>query len=611
MWEIVSQTEKKDTYTLTADNGDVIKVGKAKNGLRTIVIGNGKPVVCSQITTKTLPDYPTKDTCTAFRDTHYQTDTVTLVGWLKNMPKKEKDKDSEFEVIYTDIFTKDQMAHYGKMDSLGRFVVKVPLRNSSEVLLDWRRTTIQTVFEPGETYFFLHDYKTRQQLFMGKNCRLQNEMLTFPVKIINGEHGDNMDVAAMMQYLESLKAAKAEAMDELEALGKAHPTISDRYTAYVAGYYNANEGYRLMQGRMFMDGDKLQFPSEEYFNYITRQHWQQRKHPYTLYTDFVDELLGNYVHLVINKYFGVRGPGFTFHVYSDLEAAILRRYRDAGKVAITDEELAIVERSSESAIDHVLGRKSEETLIEEMAEYRAINEREDIGRVLEEETPLYYIYWALAALDSIGCDRDTHDIIITYMLQQIIDQNKEPLTETAMQFFEDNVTLPAAKSFLRAEQEKYLSIQRRDTSNSASLKTNDDFANMSDGEKILRKITEPYRGRLILLDVWGTWCIPCKVALEDSKEEFERLKDYNLVYLYLANRSEDEAWKNVIKEYDLTGEDIVHYNLPADQQSAIEHFLNVHVFPFYRLIDRDGTVLDVNADPRDLEGLARLLEKLK
>ena len=69
--------------------------------------------------------------------------------------------------------------------------------------------------------------------------------------------------------------------------------------------------------------------------------------------------------------------------------------------------------------------------------------------------------------------------------------------------------------------------------------------------------------------------------------------------------------KNIIKEYDLMGEDIVHYNLPAAQQSAIEHFVNVQAFPTYKLIDRDGTVLDVNADPRDLEGLARLLEKLK
>jgi hypothetical protein len=31
----------------------------------------------------------------------------------------------------------------------------------------------------------------------------------------------------------------------------------------------------------------------------------------------------------------------------------------------------------------------------------------------------------------------------------------------------------------------------------------------------------------------------------------------------------------------------------------------------YKLIDRDGTILDVNADPRNLEGLAKLLEQMK
>lgn len=115
----------------------------------------------------------------------------------------------------------------------------------------------------------------------------------------------------------------------------------------------------------------------------------------------------------------------------------------------------------------------------------------------------------------------------------------------------------------------------------------------------------------MLIDVWGTWCSPCKEALSHSAEEYERLKDIDMVFLYLANRSDDESWKNVIKEYNILGDNVVHYNLPADQQNAVENFLNVHAFPTYRLIDRDGQVLDVNADPRNLEGLARMLEQME
>ena len=134
---------------------------------------------------------------------------------------------------------------------------------------------------------------------------------------------------------------------------------------------------------------------------------------------------------------------------------------------------------------------------------------------------------------------------------------------------------------------------------------------MSDGEQILRKILEPYKGNMQLLDVCGTSCGQCQEEPEHSAEEYERLKDIDMVFLYLANRSDDESWKNVIKEYNILGDNVVHYNLPADQQSAVENFLNVQAFPTYRLIDRNGQVLDVNADPRDLEGLARMLEQMK
>ena len=106
-----------------------------------------------------------------------------------------------------------------------------------------------------------------------------------------------------------------------------------------------------------------------------------------------------------------------------------------------------------------------------------------------------------------------------------------------------------------------------------------------------------------MVDVWGVWCQPCKKALSNSAEEYKRLKKFDLVYLYLANRSDDAGWKNVIKEYNVLGKNVVHYNLPQDQQSAVEHYLNVNSYPTYLLIDRNGNVLDVNADPNDLDAL--------
>ena len=126
-----------------------------------------------------------------------------------------------------------------------------------------------------------------------------------------------------------------------------------------------------------------------------------------------------------------------------------------------------------------------------------------------------------------------------------------------------------------------------------------------------KKLVEPYKGKFVLLDIWGTWCGPCKEALSHSTEEYARLKDYDIQYLYLANQSPQNSWENVIKEYNVSGPNVAHYNLPQEQQSAIERHLDVHSFPTYKLFDRNGNLLDLKVDPRDLEGLARLLEQMK
>ncbi len=242
--------------------------------------------------------------------------------------------------------------------------------------------------------------------------------------------------------------------------------------------------------------------------------------------------------------------------------------------------------------------------------YNEITGRDDVKRILELEKPMLFHYQDISVIDSLETEPSLRDILYARLFWNRINWSRQPLDSVQMAFVEREIKLPSALAEVKQLNDKYVALMQRDISKSPSLKSADDVANMSDGEKILRKIIEPYKGRLILLDVWGTWCNPCKEALSHSKEEFERLKKFDLVYLYLANRSSDQSWKNVIKEYDVLGDNVVHYNLPAEQQSAIENFLDIHSFPSYRLIDRDGTVLDVNASPRELEALANLLEKM-
>ena len=58
--------------------------------------------------------------------------------------------------------------------------------------------------------------------------------------------------------------------------------------------------------------------------------------------------------------------------------------------------------------------------------------------------------------------------------------------------------------------------------------------------------------------------------------------------------SPEEPWQNVIKEFDLSGPHVVHYNLPPEQQGLITGKWDIRGFPTYMLIDREGRVVNAH-----------------
>ena len=54
----------------------------------------------------------------------------------------------------------------------------------------------------------------------------------------------------------------------------------------------------------------------------------------------------------------------------------------------------------------------------------------------------------------------------------------------------------------------------------------------------------------------------------------------------------------------------MHYNLPREQQNELENYLKVSSYPSYRLVDRDGELLNVNANPLYIDAFERMLKEL-
>ena len=205
-----------------------------------------------------------------------------------------------------------------------------------ELFVDW-----QYKFEIAkETYLMLYDFKGGHKMFMGKDCRLQNETLAHPIQW-GGRYPreENMDKAKALEFMQGVKDDKAKALQELETVIAANPNVSDRYINYLKGHYEMDECRILMQVRYYMKDRKIPAEIMDYVN----QHWQQLRRPYTLYRDF-GTFRRNYIdNLIADRYISEGGIVRTPLLYP----VILRKYRDKGKVKITDEELDIVQRYAE------------------------------------------------------------------------------------------------------------------------------------------------------------------------------------------------------------------------------------------------------------------------
>ena len=629
VWDIVSQTEKKDTYSLTLAGGTTIKVGKLKKGRRAITIANGKSIVCSPISAAALPDYPTKDLRTGFADNGYQAnDSVTIIGWLKDMPEQGWKAGRDFEVNIENVFMDDQQKFYATMDSLGRFTLRVPVVNTSQAYLDLQRSTVSTILEPGKTYFFLNDFKTGQKLFMGDDTRVQNELLAYPDKWNYARIEDSQDAMQFKTQMDSICNAFRAELDKHIAL---RPNLSQRYIDFVKGCYIVGQGESMMQARY----DLRNGLPKDYMDFVTTELWQKVPKPYTLQRPFTT-FMRDYLDYMSQKDYAVPAGRYTVYVSDGLFSSVLRKNRAEGKVAITDNELALLDRYAESYKAFLTAQFKERAELVKagavsdddifnidsvavqqfnqqdfVVQHNALFEREDVTKVLQEEAPFFEIYKMQRVFDATGADQALRDIALAHHFYRQIDQTRKPLAPAMQAFFEQQVHLPAALTVVNTINEKYDALERSDFANAASLRPSTDVEGMTDGEAILRKIIEPYKGRIIYLDIWGTWCGPCKRNLKESWKVKEALKDYDIVYLYLANRSSDESWKNVIKEYNLTGPNCVHYNLPEDQQAAVEHYVGISGYPTYKLIDKQGNIHDLHwQHHEDMKSFIDFIDKL-
>ncbi len=596
-WEYADRDEKSGKLLIQNSENEIlsIKIGKEKEGKRSFKIGSDKARVLSRISGDALPAYPSKDYRTDFVDTGYQReDSVTISGWVRGLSSEvNQQQGNNIKVHYSPFDLRKSISV--DLDSIGRFSITFPVLNSSRVSIDVKGLGIPLPVEPGEKYYLMLDFKGDRLMTMGDDVRIQNELMSHLMSIKPFEVGKYT-----FDFIDSVENWRLSLNASIDSLRMAEPTLSELALKYIREEALAYAASSLGQLRLNYPFDKL--PKQE-SEYILKTFWNCLTQPISLYPfymwfmeDFVSSELFNSDYTLQPKY-GAR-------------YAILYTPKKVVEKVKADHKF-LQESIKDGSFNYLfLLPDTIKNTIER------INRKE--GEILHSEDlspeDEFQFKDVLSHIDILNDLKATPEIIDIYLMMYCIDQmdhDAAPLNHLVRNSLDTVISFPSVKNKIYQHSEKYEKMKAKSKSFEFSISNGDEVKNINDGKALFEKLVEPHRGKFVLIDIWGTWCGPCKEAMKDFVKEYETLSPYGVAFLFFANNSEDKVIKTVVSEYNVTGENVLHYNLPEKQQKALEEYLNVDgSYPTYILVDPEGQIVKEHVDVRDLEGLEKIIKTL-
>lgn len=180
------------------------------------------------------------------------------------------------------------------------------------------------------------------------------------------------------------------------------------------------------------------------------------------------------------------------------------------------------------------------------------------------------------------------------------DITRSPNVQEYYDFFLEKVTRQTYKDAITAQYNDLIATQPGQVS--------PEFVNYQNSEGGTNSLKD-FRGKYVYIDVWATWCGPCKAEIPFLKEVEKKYHNKNIAFVGLSidNIRNIEKWKAFVKEKELGGTQII-----ADKETESEFVKKYQIkgVPQFILIDPDGKIVRANAPRPSDKKLIELFEEL-
>lgn len=127
-------------------------------------------------------------------------------------------------------------------------------------------------------------------------------------------------------------------------------------------------------------------------------------------------------------------------------------------------------------------------------------------------------------------------------------------------------------------------------------------------QDLMDYLTQAFPNKVIYIDVYATWCGPCRREFKLAPEIHSQFHGKEVVFVNLCLQSLMDKWKDFTQEFQIEGE---NYFLDSDATKLFMSAYGLTGFPSYILIDRQGTIKS-NKAPRlsEKERLEQMINDL-